>query len=119
MKNLPIILTLFFALSFLGSNATISQQKKIVTDTLLVPGNCNICKERIENAALVKGVKKVEWNKYEQTLVVIYDESKTNLDIIQRSVADSGHDTPKFKAKETVYSKLPGCCKYRDKNSIH
>ena len=31
---------------------------------------------------------------------------------IQQKIAGLGHDTPKAKAKNEVYDKLPSCCKY-------
>lgn len=89
-------------------------KKEIRTDTLHVEGNCNLCKERIENAALIKGVKKVVWDKYKHQLIVIYDTNKTDLDKIQKAIAEAGHDTPKYKANNDVYNGLPKCCAYRE-----
>jgi Cu(I)/Ag(I) efflux system membrane fusion protein len=42
-----------------------------------------------------------------------FDASETNLDTIQKAVANASYDTEKFKAPEEVYSKLPECCLYR------
>lgn len=91
-----------------------SSKKDIRTDTLHVEGNCNMCKTRIENAALIKGVKKAVWDKYKHQLIVIYDANKTDLDKIQKAIADVGHDTPKYKASDEVYNGLPKCCAYRE-----
>ena len=49
-------------------------------------------------------------------LTVSYTANQITLDDIQRKIAEVGHDTPKFKATEEVYSKLPGCCKYDRKD---
>jgi len=79
-----------------------------------VDGVCGMCKERIENAALIKGVKFAEWDKETQILQVVYRPKKvTELDI-HRAVAEMGHDTPKVKATKEAYQKLPACCAYRD-----
>jgi len=79
-----------------------------------VDGVCGMCKERIENAALIKGVKFAEWNKETHMLQVVYRPKKvTELDI-HRAVAEMGHDTPRVKASEEAYQKLPACCAYRD-----
>ncbi len=98
-----------------------SAKKDIRSDTIHVDGNCNMCKDRIENAALIKGVKKATWNKHEDQLVVIYDASKTSISEIEKAVAKVGHDTPNFKADDKVYNNLPKCCQYRDKccNKTH
>ncbi len=98
-----------------------SAKKDIRSDTIHVDGNCNMCKDRIENAALIKGVKKATWNKHKDQLVVIYDASKTSISEIEKAVAKVGHDTPNFKADDKVYNNLPKCCQYRDKccNKTH
>ena len=97
--------------------AKISAKRDIRTDTIHVDGNCNMCKKRIENAALIRGVKKATWNKYKDQLVVIYDANKTTLLKIEKAVAEVGHDTPHFKADDKVYSRLPKCCLYREKGA--
>ena len=45
-------------MSFIAQNS-----KSLITQTLNVRGNCGQCKERIESAVDVKGVKYAEWNK--------------------------------------------------------
>jgi len=92
----------------------IASKKDIRTDTIHVDGNCNMCKSRIEDAALIKGVKKATWDKYKDQLIVIYDADKTTLLTIEKSIAKVGHDTPNCKADDKVYSKLPKCCLYRE-----
>lgn len=78
-----------------------------------VAGNCEMCKERIEKAALsVDGVEKAEWIAETQQLHLAYNSSKTSSDQIQKVIADSGHDTEDFKAPDEVYDALPGCCLY-------
>ena len=85
------------------------------TDTVKVYGNCEMCKERIEKAAQIEGVKKAEWNMDTKMLVVTYDGHKLKLEDIEKSIAAVGHDTEKFSAETSVYKKLPGCCKYERK----
>jgi Cu(I)/Ag(I) efflux system membrane fusion protein len=81
---------------------------------LKVSGNCEQCKERIETAAKsVSGVSSANWSVETKILQVKFDDKKTNLDAIQKAIANIGHDTEKFKASNEVYSKLPECCLYR------
>lgn len=83
------------------------------TENIKVSGNCESCKTRIEKAAKVSGVAKVEWSEKTKVLTLIYDPAKVKSDDVQKKIAAAGHDTPKFKATSTVYNALPGCCKYR------
>lgn len=78
-----------------------------------VMGECDMCKSRIEKAALsVTGVKSATWNKETKMLQVDLKEG-TNIEDVQKAVANVGHDTEKFKADDKTYKSLPGCCKYR------
>ena len=95
------------------------RDKKTSTEKFIVKGNCTMCKERIENAALIRGVKFVEWDKMTNTLKVIYRTDKVSLDDVHKAIAEAGHDTEKVKAKDEVYNKLPACCLYRDGNGKH
>jgi len=78
-----------------------------------VAGNCDMCKDRIEKAAKsVAGVSSANWEAETQILHLNFDAQKTNIDIIQKAIADVGHDTEKFKAKDATYRELHGCCQY-------
>lgn len=88
-------------------------KKKVETSEFKVEGVCKMCKARIENAALIKGVKLAKWDQDTRTIKVIYKPSKVDLDAISQSIADAGHDTEKIKAGEKAYQDMPGCCDYR------
>lgn len=105
---LPLIFAAFFATEI---NAQ-EKQSKIDTINFEVKGNCGLCKERIENAALIKGVKWVEWNKVTDTLTVIYRTDKVNILDVHASIAESGHTTDKVECNLDAYNKLPACCAY-------
>ncbi|MBI9068853.1 MAG: copper ion binding protein [Salinivirgaceae bacterium] len=82
-------------------------------NTFSVNGNCGMCKEKIEAAAIaVNGVSKASWNIDQKMLTVAYDETKINIDSIQKAIANVGYDTDIYKASDDVYNKLPSCCKY-------
>ncbi|WP_236979345.1 heavy-metal-associated domain-containing protein [Membranihabitans maritimus] len=108
-KSLLILPVFFFAIS-IGQ----AQSKNIQTDSVTVNGVCDMCKDRIEEAAIIKGVKMAEWDKYAQKLTVLYKPKKTNLQTICAAVAKVGHDTDKVKATEEAYASLPDCCAYRN-----
>jgi len=96
---------------FMLGTFTVFAGKK--TEKINVKGNCGMCKTRIEKAASsVEGVSKAEWNKDTKVLAVVFDDSKTSTDKIEKVIAEVGHDTPNYKAKDEVYNKLHSCCKY-------
>lgn len=78
-----------------------------------VAGNCEMCRDRIENAALsVEGVETASWEAETQMLHVHFNAGNTGVAAIQQAVARVGHDTEDFKAPDEVYDALPECCLY-------
>ena len=95
-------------------------EAKTVKTTFEVKGNCGMCQKRIEQAAQsVKGVTSARWNKTNNQLSLVYDNKQTSPEKVQQAIAAAGHDCGKSKADQTVYDKLPGCCKYRDNAKKH
>jgi mercuric ion binding protein len=94
------------------SNTAAKGSSTIKTASFRVWGNCDMCKNRIETALNIEGVKKATWDKNTKTATVTYDPSKISIDTMQKKVASVGHDTEKYKAPDEVYSKLPACCQY-------
>ncbi len=93
---------------------TLEAQSRTTKVTLEVDGVCNMCKARIEKAAiLTKGVKFATWNKDTKELYCIFNNKKTTLVKIKQSIANAGHDTKEIKATEEAYDSLENCCKYR------
>ena len=109
MKKAILIISVLFM------GVTGFAQNKNAKSTIEVDGVCGMCKERIEKASVqVKGVKMATWNVETHELDLIYNENRTDLATIQKSIADSGHDTQAIKAKDEVYNAIDPCCKYRD-----
>lgn len=107
MKTIIIIL-----ISFIFS-LKIQAQTTVTTSTISVKGNCDECKERIENAADIKGVKNAVWDEHKQAVTVTYDTKKVTLEQIEKAIAKSGHETSTQKADVKAYNGLPSCCKYQ------
>lgn len=114
IKSLLIVLFGFF----LSLNVA-GKEKKNASLELKVEGVCNMCKKRIENAALIKGVKLAEWDKKTKILTVVYVTKKTDSLTIKKSIASAGHDAGTIKAKDSAYKTLPDCCAYRDGVPTH
>ncbi|MCC9016428.1 MULTISPECIES: heavy-metal-associated domain-containing protein [Flavobacterium] len=107
------ITKLLMAMSLLLSVTFASAQiKNKTTEKVKVNGNCSMCKKVIETAANVNKEAKVIWNEDTKIATVTYDAQKTNLDVILKRIADAGYDNEKFKAPNTVYDELHGCCQY-------
>ncbi|MFB9056314.1 heavy-metal-associated domain-containing protein [Mariniflexile ostreae] len=108
MKNFIIITVLLI------TTATFAQNKN-QRASVEVDGVCLMCKSRVEKASLgTKGVKSAIWNVKTHELKLIYDARKTNIETIQKSIAEVGHDTKDVKATDEAYNKIHDCCKYRD-----
>ncbi|MDF2449623.1 MAG: heavy-metal-associated protein [Bacteroidota bacterium] len=103
--------TLIILFSLLGS-MNLMAQSTITTTTISVKGNCEECKERIENAADIKGVKTSHWDETKQALTVTFDSKKVSLEQIETAIAKSGHKTEHVAAEIKAYNGLPECCKY-------
>ena len=106
---------IFIVMLFITCNLIKAQEKPaVITTTITVHGNCGECKERIENAADIKGVKNSKWDSKTQVLTVSYKPEKVALDQIKQAILQCGHDVGEEKAPDVVYNKLPKCCKFRD-----
>ncbi len=109
MKNIILFVGLFASIN------VFSQAKSTTTTlTLSVKGNCDQCKDRIENAADIKGVKVCKWSEKTQIATVTYNSEKTTPEEIKKAIAKAGHDVDGEKAPDGSYKKLPDCCQYRD-----
>ena len=108
MKKLIVVLVLLSATGVFGQN-------KNSKATIIVDGVCGMCETRIEKASLnTKGVKSAEWDVKTHELKLIFNEKKTDLLTIHKSIAAVGHDTDKIKATDKAYNSIHNCCKYRD-----
>ncbi len=101
----------------LMSAITLAQEKNKKL-TMEVDGKCDMCKMRIEKAALgVKGVKYALWDIPSHQLSLIIDERKTDPMKIKTAMVQVGHDTKELKATEEAYNSVHPCCKYREDNT--
>ena len=111
MKNLksPLLLLFFTFLSIAAFSG-----KKATDTTIWVDGVCGMCKDRIELAVDVKGVKFAEYDVDSKELKIVFNEKKITLKEIHELIAKAGHDTKEVKASDEAYANVHGCCKYRE-----
>lgn len=112
MKTIRNIFCLGLLLLAFSSKA--QELPKIDTLSFKVQGVCGMCKDRIEHATSIKGVKMADWDKTSQVLTVIYKTTKVDELSIHNAVAKSGHSTEKVKTTKEDYEKLPACCAYEE-----
>lgn len=99
------------------TTATFAQEKNKKL-TMEVDGKCDMCKTRIEKAALnVKGVKYALWDIPSHQLSLIIDERKTDPMQVKTALVTVGHDTKELKATDEAYNTVHPCCKYREDSS--
>ncbi len=118
--NKPII-AIFMALITLVSftECGVKKPKKVKSQlTFTVQGNCDMCKERIENALDVKGVYQAVYDLQNKKIFLVYNSAQFKEIQLHNIVASVGHDTEKVKADDLVYNNLPDCCKYRSEDDF-
>ena len=103
-KIFSIAAVSFFCVTTASAQAT--------TETFKVSGNCGMCKNKIEKAAIEAGAKTASWDSDTKMLTVSYKNSSTNTAKIQSKIAEVGYDNVGAKATDAAYDKLHGCCKY-------
>jgi len=120
MKSL-IQYSLLFSFFFISLISCATAQPAGGDQTIIfkVYGVCNECKERIEAASMdAKGVKKAEWDKQSNTLVVV-GSSKMTKEGVATSVAKAGYKSDVMDADPKGYAKLPTCCQYVSDEDQH
>ena len=107
MRKLTTILTM----TLLGAVAW-SQDSKFSEIRITSSRQCNMCKERIEEAlAFEKGVKDAEVDVDKKIVKVTYKKSKTGPEKIRKAISKAGYDADDVEADPKAYKKLPACCK--------
>ena len=113
---MKILLKSLLIFSLLFTNFLFAQT--ITKATFKVKGECGMCKDRIETTAKKTGATSANWNAESQQLTVEYDAAKVNPEELLKKIAEAGHDNEKFKAPDSVYENLPGCCHYEREPSF-
>lgn len=106
-----IVFTLAALLCMGAANA------KTVKTTFEVNGNCeNMCKPTIEKAAQrVPGVVSAKWNVKTHQLSLVYNDTQTSPEKVQKAIAAKGYDAGKVRATDAAYNSLHKCCQYKRK----
>jgi len=115
-NRLLLLTALFFSFSL---SLTAQKLPKKAEVKFNVYGNCGMCEKRIETALDVKGISFSDWDRNTKEVYIKYNPRIISEEKLHKLIAAVGHDTDKTKADTTVYSKLPGCCLYRENPNTH
>ncbi len=73
---------------------------------------CETCEKAIHKGLdNIDGVKDVSINLEKKEIYVTFDESKTSLEFIRKTISNIGYDADDVKANPRSYRRLPKCCK--------
>ncbi len=98
--------------SFPTSGSNLSQPNKIKKIKFQVNGVCEMCKNRIETALDVKGIRLADWNIRTKFCRVKFNSEVISENDIYKLISGVGHDTPIYKASDEDYNNLYHCCHY-------
>ncbi len=104
--------TIIIVLSLFITNIGIAQTKNLKVAEVKVYGNCGMCKKKIEKAGNAKGVSTTVWDAKIEMATITIDSTKTSIDQVLKKIATVGYDNEKYRAEDSVYDKLHGCCQY-------
>ena len=108
--NLMITGLLFPLFSLLASCSSIPNAS---TTEVMVNGNCGMCEETIEEAALVDGVSMANWDRKTRKATITFDSTQTSASAILQRIALVGYDNEQFIATDEAYADRPRCCQYK------
>ena len=94
--------------------ATLGVYAKNVTQQILVKGECEMCKDKIEKALDIPGVSFAEWSVETKMLTVRYNDKKISEDQIYATISGLGYATDKTEANTAAQQKLNKCCQPKD-----
>lgn len=116
LKKIQHIILPLLSMAIVGCDIQIRNAK---TETVVVYGNCSMCKKKIDAAGSIKGVAEVEWNEDSKQARITYDSQKSNINEILKHIASSGYDSDSFRATDDAYDKLHKCCQYERAAPLH
>ena len=83
-----------------------------VTIRIKTSSQCEMCKERIEEAlAFERGVQGSDLDLETQIVTVSFKPKRTTPEKIRKAISKVGYDADDTPADAKAYSKLPACCK--------
>lgn len=85
-----------------------------ITTSFWVAAACSMCEATIEKALDTKGIVTADFVLATHQLTVTYNSKKISEDEIHRLLNEVGYDTEKSNCSDEQYSRVHGCCRYRE-----
>lgn len=118
VKNLKIAKITLVFLMLISASSFAQKNKNIQTSVIKTKIYCDHCKQCETcgdkfNKDLYNedGIKRVDIDPKANTITVIYDNRKTDIDKIRLFISKLGYDADEVKADPAGIAKLDGCCK--------
>lgn len=96
-----------------GLLASCSGIPNATTAEVMVNGNCSMCEETIEQAALQAGVSEANWDRKTRKATITFDSTRTSAGAVLQRIAHAGYDSEQFIATDAAYADRPMCCQYK------
>jgi copper chaperone CopZ len=112
IKYLMLVYLLFSGITLFSQDK--KTQMPDSTISFKVFGVCVQCKDRIEKAIKIKGVRSGVWDLETGQLSLVYNPAQVSLAKIENRIVAAGHDLENKKSVTAVYDALPKCCHYRE-----
>lgn len=107
--------TVVLLMAILLAAGIFAMDGKFDTIKIKTSSQCDMCKERIEEAlAFEKGVKTAELDVETKIVTVTYKKNKTTPEKIRKAISKVGYDADDVAADPKAYAKLDACCKKPD-----
>jgi copper chaperone CopZ len=95
-----------------GGLASKTTFEKKTAEISLPSVQCGMCQRTIEKALeKIEGILTADVDIENKKAVITYDDSKTNLSEIERTITMAGYDANDKTAEPNAYEKLHDCCK--------
>lgn len=110
-----ILLLIVLSTSNILFAQTTDKKGKIVIKTKVNCNHCKICEtcgQKFEtDLYYVKGIKIVEYNELDTTIIIHYNTKKTNPDLIRAEISKLGYSADNVTADSIAVNKLDKCCR--------
>ena len=107
---------IFFAFSLIACAHALHAQKTNhkITTSFWVAAACSMCEATIEKAVDVKGVVAADFVLSTHQLTITYNSKKITEETLHHLLNEVGYDTEKSNCTDEQYSRVHGCCRYRE-----
>lgn len=117
-KNISITKIALIFLMFISISTFAQKSKTVQTAVIKTKIYCDHCKQCETcgdkfNKDLYNedGIKRVDVDSKANTITIVYDTRKTDIDKIRLMISKLGYDADEVKADPAGLAKLDGCCK--------